>query len=101
GAEERAGGRGGGRRVHGGLGAADREEVLVQRVVDGDLLHVEEHPDLRGEVVPGRVAHGRRPGRGERPVAALVVGGGQAELLEVVDALAPPGRLARRLHGGQ
>ena len=26
---------------------------------------------------------------------------GQAELLEVVDALRPPGRLARRLHGGQ
>ena len=31
----------------------------------------------------------------------MVVVDGQADLLEVVDALRPPGRLAGRLHGGQ
>ena len=41
-----------------------------------------------------RAPAGRRCGR-------VVVVDGQAELLEVVDALRPPGRLARRLDGGQ
>ena len=31
----------------------------------------------------------------------MIVHDREAELLEVVDALAPPGRLARRLHGGE
>ena len=37
----------------------------------------------------------------ERPVGAVVVVQRQAQLLQVVDALGAPGRLARRLHGGE
>ena len=38
---------------------------------------------------------------GKAVVGRLVVGDGQPELLEVVGALGPAGRLARGLHGGQ
>ena len=42
-----------------------------------------------------------RPAGGKQSLTLVVVVQRQADLLQVVDALGPPGRLARRLHGGQ
>ena len=39
--------------------------------------------------------------KGKTWLVAFVVGEGQADLLEVVGALGPAGRLTRRLHRGQ
>ena len=69
----------------------------VERIEQRRLLHEVEHPRLHRETGDRRaVARG-----GQGTVDVGVVHGRQAELLEVVDALRPPGGLARRLDGGQ
>ena len=82
----------------------------VDRVEDVVLLEVRQsqrdpaHPVVAELVTPAavrRAGHARHGPQGTHPVGALVVGEGQAELLQVVGALNPAGGLARRLHGGQ
>jgi hypothetical protein len=81
------------------LGGCVRQ-AHVERVVERGLLEEGKDAPLHGEVVGddgrGRVIAVRR----DRTVHAFVVHDGQAELLEVVDALRAPRRLARGLHGG-
>ena len=80
--------------------------VEVDGVVVLRLLQEGEHHGERAEVlldivVADGVPHAAAAAHGEDVVDRVVVVQGQADLLEVVDALGPPGGLAGRLHGGQ
>ena len=77
--------------------AQGKAVVEVDRVEEWRLLQVGEQHHCGRPVVPAGFADSL----GEDAHGALVVVQGEADLLEVVDALGTPGRLARRLHGGQ
>ena len=73
---------------------------LVVGIVDVVLLEIGEHERQPGD--PRQGGHPVRPiARREDQVDVVEVVQGDAELLQVVDALRAAGRLARRLHGRQ
>jgi hypothetical protein len=67
----------------------------VGRVVDVGLL--DESREAQSPVPP----RGVLAADGQQAVDVVIVLHPQAKLFQVVDALAPPGRLASRLYGGQ
>ena len=79
----------------------------VDRVVERTLLELGEHQGSERVQRPvaapdaGRVPEIPHRIDGEAPELVLVIVQGQADLLEVVDALDPPRRLAGRLDGRQ
>ena len=56
---------------------------------------------IGGKAPPFEFLHHPQPAGREGPQRIVIVLQGDADLLEVVAALRPPGRLAGHLHGGQ
>ena len=77
------------------------EQVEVEGVVDLRELELREKLRVRPPGVSPAGDVTVDPARRERVVTVTVVMQGQADLLEVVDALDPPGGLSGRLHGRQ
>ena len=97
------------------LGLGEPAAAIAQRIQLHVAQGVEEEPARltvrRAGVAVGRgrfvaqvgIAHPPRAAAtgGKEPVGRFVIQGGEAPLLEVVEALDPPGRLSRRLDGRQ